>query len=217
MEKEYVRQLERFNLRKIVNLSLTLFIIAFVLAVIISVKINENNGMIFDLSFKGLVIFIVGYIILMFLHEGIHAIGFIVFGKAKKEDVSFGVIIKQGMIYCTTKKPLLASAYKISVILPLIITGLIPLIVVIISGHFNYIFLFSLLVSGAAGDITMFNRIKRLNKNQLILDHPKAPAYYLMYEKGQEPAGFKEVTAKEEEELEKDLNKILNRKEKRER
>lgn len=211
MINEYVKQLEKFNLKKIVNFSLLLFIFSFIVSLFLSYFVNDNS-LNFNITLLKIVLLILFYIALLILHEGIHAISFIIFGKAKKGDVSFGVILKHGMIYCTTKRPLTASAYKISLLTPIIFTGIIPLVIFIISGNVGYIFLFSLMVSGGAGDLIMFNRIRKYPSYQLILDHPKAPAFYLVYEKGNEPEGFIEVTEEQEKEVLEELNKIKKKK-----
>ena len=51
----------------------------------------------------------------------------------------------------------------------------------------------------------LFGLIK-LDKKQLILDHPTAPAYYIVYPEDQVPEDFREVTAEEEKELQNNMN-----------
>lgn len=182
-----------------------MFIVPAVTGIILNAAVFKNKQALTGNLGLDFLIAILVFIATLFAHEGLHALGFILFGKSGLKDIKFGVAIKQGMVYCTTKKPLTARAYSAALILPFIITGVIPFILSAVLGNIILVLVFSFAVSGAAGDLVMLSHASKLNKDQLILDHPKAPAYYLVYEEGNEPEGFYEVTDGEEAELENEM------------
>ena len=61
--------------------------------------------------------------------------------------------------------------------------------------------LFAALLSGAGGDAVMFMSVCRLKPAALVLDHPEAPAYYVLYPENELPNDFVEVTEEQEREL----------------
>ena len=94
----------------------------------------------------------------------------------------------------------------ISLLMPLIITGIIPIIIATILLDYKYILLFALMISGAAGDVVMIGKLLKFKKAKMILDHPKAPAFYLLYDENEIPEDFVEVTDAMEQEILKQIN-----------
>lgn len=207
MTEEYARQLESVKPKSIIRLSLALSFVSFILALFAAVARKGVKGLSFDISLTGILIFILGYLLLLAVHEALHAASFLIVGKVKKKEISFGANLRNGLLYCHLKTPLKPKAYAICLLVPVLLTGIIPLIVFTLIGHINYILLFSLLVSGGAGDLLMFYKVRRVPKDALISDHPYAPAFYVVYEKGREPAGFRYVTAEQEERLAREYGK----------
>lgn len=201
----YKKQLIKFDTAKIINLSLLMFLIPLIISSLLNILVfgsNKTTG----IWYVDFIIYVISGVMLIVLHELLHALGFIVFGKASTKEVKFGVAPKQGMVFCTCSKPMPAKAYLLALVIPVIVTGIIPLIIVTIVGNFFWIVLFSIMVSGGAGDLVMLNRVRKHNKEQLIMDHPKAPAYYLVYEQGKEPADFVEATEEMEKQIEEEMN-----------
>ena len=135
-------------------------------------------------------------------HEGIHALSAIIVGKCKKSDVSFGVKFKEGILYCHCEKPMKGGAYCVMLVMPLIVTGLIPYAVCVAAGGLLQIAVFAFMISGAAGDIVMLaGMLKNKDYKRMIKDHPKATAYFVLYDETSLPADFTETTEEEENEL----------------
>lgn len=194
------KQLKTFSVKKMNILSVAMALIC--LAAALPLNLLVFHGSLRDHAVISMVAMFVGYIILIIAHEAIHALAALIFTKAKPKDIEFGAIWAQLMFYCHVKKPMTAREYRAVLIMPLIFTGILPLIAVTVWGNPYLVLLFSLLVSGAAGDVVMFRETLRYPKTQLIEDHPKAPAYYLLFEEGAElPPDFKEVTDEQEQEL----------------
>ncbi|MBO7156653.1 MAG: DUF3267 domain-containing protein, partial [Clostridia bacterium] len=90
-----------------------------------------------------------------------------------------------------------------SLLMPLIITGILPWIIVTVFLNPVYSILFATLISGAGGDVSMLLELKKHTKAVMIKDHPFAPAFYALYKEEEFPAGLKEPTENDENELQK--------------
>ncbi|HHU43273.1 MAG: DUF3267 domain-containing protein [Bacillota bacterium] len=196
---EYKKQIVAFDAANIINLSLVMFLLSYTLFSILNIFVFDFRSAVTGKFFIDLIVVIALGFLFVIVHELLHALGFIIFGKAKPSDIKFGVVPKHGMVYCSCKKPMPKKAYMLALIFPVILTGLIPIIFVTIWGNLIWIFLFAVMVSGGAGDLMMFKSLTKYDKDQLIMDHPNAPAYYLLYPKGQEPEGFVEATPEQEQ------------------
>lgn len=196
----YKKQLKSFNLNTIMTTSFLMFIVPFVVFAIINFALKRQL-LLTDKVYLDVIISIVMLAALLVFHELIHALGAILFGKLSVKDIKFGANLKQAMLYCHMKKPMKVNAYRASILLPVIVTGIIPLIISAIFGNIFLVAVFSLMVSGGAADIIMFFSLAQIDKDTLVEDHPKAPAYYLLYKEGSEPKDFVECTKEMEEEL----------------
>lgn len=175
------KQLISINLKKANVLSAIMLIasnvISFVLKMMVFKKWNYGLG---EWDYLLVILLcIIGFVV----HEGIHAIAFLLSG-ASKSSIKFGAIPKKMILYCTTTKPLSPKRYKIALISPLIVLGLIPLVISIVLLNYPYCFLFTLMISGAAGDVLMFLELLKHRDAKLVIDHPTEPAFYLIYDKG---------------------------------
>ena len=88
------------------------------------------------------------------------------------KSVKFGVLWKMLTPYAHCKEPLKIKHYKIAVLAPLVLVGLLPALVGVILGD-AILTIFGILMSGsAAGDIMIYNIIKKENPEDYVQDHP---------------------------------------------
>lgn len=193
----YKKQLVSIDLKPAAALQLVLLITFCAVGAIVNSVIGKGWSLAW---WWGILLLIAGYLVLLVLHEGVHAIGFLVAG-AKPKDIHFGLIPKQMMAYCGCNAPLKIGGYRFALVLPFLLVGLIPWAVSVVYGNVYLVVLFSLLVAGAAGDLLMLGLLARYGRKQLILDHPEAPAFYLLYPADALPEGFVEATPEQELEL----------------
>ncbi len=200
------KQLKSFNIRTFTCVSVVLLLVPPAATLPINVLVFKHS-LTQDFFFYALIM-IVGYILTIPVHEGLHALAAIVFGKISPKNIKFGMIKEQMMFYCHCDGCMEAYRYRAMLLTPLFLTGIFPLIAVTIWGHPLLIILFSMSISGCAGDLVMYFETFKYNRNQLIEDHPSAPAYYLVYRDNDIlPKDFHEVTEEDEEELIKSLKK----------
>lgn len=129
-------------------------------------------GFVWDITLIGFVkvygICFIGII----LHELIHGIAFIIFGKAKLLEVKFGVLWKSFTPYAHCKIPLKLKAYRIALLAPVIITGFIPLIIALFIDSLALVIVAAFLITAGAGDWIMYKLLKPFPANAKIIDHP---------------------------------------------
>lgn len=192
------KQLVAFEIRKINAAALVMFAVPLAISEVLRFTVFKDR--LWNLEWWDIIVIIAGYFVLIAAHEALHALAMIVSG-AKPSTVRFGFIPKQLMFYCTTATPLTRNRYFFVLLLPVLLTGIIPWIAATVWLNFPYVFLFSALISGAGGDAVMLSSVARLKKSMLILDHPEAPAYYILYPENELPDDFVEVTEEQESDL----------------
>lgn len=202
---DYKKELKIFNLNKIASLSILLFAVCFVAGALVNLLAFRRPLLLTDKVYWDIVITLVLMSGGIVIHEGIHALGAMIFGKCKKENISFGFIPRQLMFYCHAEKPMTASAYTLMLLLPVVVTGFIPFILSVCLGNIFLVVAFAMLISGGAGDLIMAASLRKIPASALLLDHPKAPAYYLLYKSDALPENFNEVTPEQEEALLKSI------------
>ena len=155
---------------KKMNQQATIFIIAIAL---ISVALYYSIwGFTWDLSVMAFLKFSLFNFIGIIIHELIHAIAFIVIGKAKISDIKFGFIWKHLTPYAHCKVQLSMRAYKISILLPVIITGFIPLIIGFSMNNLLTVLVSAFLIAGGIGDWIVYRKLRPFTNNAVVIDHP---------------------------------------------
>ena len=124
--------------------------------------------------------FIAAFILGSFLHEVLHAVGFLIFGKLKISQVKIGIIWKFITPYAHCRVPLKASVYRIALLLPAVLLGIIPSIVAIIIGKSWLLIYGTIFTVLAGGDILIFWIIKKVKSNELVKDHPEQCGCYII-------------------------------------
>ncbi len=110
---------------------------------------------------------------LILAHEGIHGIGWWLFGRVPIQHLTFGFQWKTLSPYCHAKAPMTVQGYRLGVILPALITGLLPLLVGTFSGDGLWAMLGAMLLAGAVGDFYVVWITRAIPADSKVLDHPK--------------------------------------------
>jgi len=115
---------------------------------------------------------VVSIVLAIVVHELIHGIIFALYAPNGFRSVSFGFNSKIGAFYCHCKEPIRVKYYRRAGMAPLIILGLIPLIFGFITGVGWFKTFGLILTIGGFGDLLVFIKLMKIDKNLLILDHP---------------------------------------------
>lgn len=142
----------------------------------------EFNNLVTRAMFPVLLFFI-GIII----HEFVHGIFFAKYAEKGWKSVKFGVMWKMLTPYAHCKEPLKIKEYKVALLAPLIVVGIIPAILGIVFG-IGLLTIFGIILSGgAAGDLMVYDLIKKENPEDYVQDHPsEAGCWIYRKEKSEE-------------------------------
>lgn len=173
------------NMEKLATANFVWSIILSVLFVTLNILVHRKFD--FHFHFLDLIfytfLFFIGYVILIVLHEGFHLLGFILFGKAKLHELDYGINLKLGVAYATTKKPLLNKEMKKALLLPFWTTGVIPTVIGFMLGSNLIVLLGAWLIAGAIGDFYMYKELRKYPKDCFVKDDPQLPKLYVFCSK----------------------------------
>ncbi len=124
--------------------------------------------------------FITAFIMGTFLHEVLHAIGFLIFGKIKIKQVQIGIKWKYLTPFAHCRIPLKTSVYRIALLLPAIILGIVPSIIALIFGK-SWLLIYGILFTVlAGGDFLVLWIIRKVRSDALVKDHPERCGCYVV-------------------------------------
>ena len=111
-------------------------------------------------------------IVLLPVHEALHALGLSVFARVSWSDVRFGVMWRALMPYCHCTVPISVSAYRRMALLPLWITGASSLTALLTFPTDGLGFLAGVAVAACVGDVWIVAKLGRFADNLLVQDSP---------------------------------------------
>ena len=116
-----------------------------------------------------ILIFVIGIV----LHELIHAISWVTFAKIPFSKIKFGFNLRSLSPYAHCGEPVTAKVYRIALLTPAIILGIIPISISFVSGSVWFFVAGLLFTVTACGDFLIFWLIRKVKNNQLVADHPE--------------------------------------------
>jgi hypothetical protein len=133
---------------------------------------NSSTALSINFTLWNIVIGLLILFALSIMHELLHAIGFLIFGKVNWSDIAFGVKWKSLTPYGYCKIPVKAIVYSIALILPTILLGVIPLTIgLLIKAKYLYL-IGTLMIVGGFGDMIVVWMIRAVPKERMLIDHP---------------------------------------------
>ena len=138
-----------------------------------------KSGNIIFRAFIPLIALFLGIII----HELIHGVFFAKYAERGFKSIKFGILWKTLTPYCHCKEPLKIKEYIVALLAPLIILGILPAIIGLSIGNIALL-IFGIFFSGAAaGDIMIYQLIKKENPEDYVQDHPSEAGYFIFRKK----------------------------------
>lgn len=111
-------------------------------------------------------------IVLVIVHEGVHAIAWKVTSGLAWSQFKFGIDAKSLSPYCHATAPMDIQAYRIGGGAPLVVVGVVPFIYALAVGRALWAFLSAVLISAAVGDIYVLWSLRQVPAGSLCADHP---------------------------------------------
>ncbi len=125
------------------------------------------------LFFARLFLFVVAYLVGVVIHELLHVVGMIIFGRVSLKSISYGHRLSEGVVYVHSKDPMSARAYRGVLMLPGIVTGLVPAIIGIVVGSFWITFYGWVMMASAVGDLAVLRLMRDVPPQVRVQDHPE--------------------------------------------
>ena len=164
--------------------SLYVNIFSFVFAAIIAVLFVVPFFLVMPISLEDSVadFSLLGFLLALLLgticHEAIHGIVFARYAKEGFKSLKFGVLWKALAPYCHCKEYIQVKAYRLVLLMPSIILGVIPIIFAYIIGNAIILVFGSAMLMGGAGDFIIYWMLRKLDKRDMVLDHPEKIGFY---------------------------------------
>lgn len=107
------------------------------------------------------------------LHELLHGLGWVFFTRNKFRSLRFGFMVREMAPYAHCVEALPVFGYRIGILLPAIVLGVVPALIGIINGSFSSLCYGMLFTWAASGDLIMFWTIRKLKPGTMVMDHPE--------------------------------------------
>lgn len=142
----------------------------------IEIEITFKDGWFSIVEMVGIFIIPVGGIV---LHEFIHGISWHYFGKKPWSTIKFGVNWKRLTPYTHCTELLTIRAYRLGIMIPGLVMGVIPVIVAFINGIDWLAILGAFFILSSASDFLVLFLLRNIPENYLAEDHPTKAGCYV--------------------------------------
>jgi len=106
------------------------------------------------------------------VHEGLHALAWMLAGGVKFNEIRFGFDVRNLAPYAHARTDMTARAYRVGVLTPGIVLGVIPCIVGIATGDGLLTLFGAIMLSAAIGDLYVYWIIREVPGDAQVRDHP---------------------------------------------
>lgn len=163
------------NLEKLTKTTLLVTFISSLVVIVIHYLINPWSHFSIGIFISSFFLVGIYYIILIFLHEICHLIGFIIFCGAPLSSLKIGLDLKSGVAYATTSHFMRNKDIRKALLLPFWLTGFLPFVIAIYYNHLPLSIVSTWLIVGALGDFQMYNKIRKIDSTFYIQDDAEKP------------------------------------------
>ncbi|HZG79368.1 MAG TPA: DUF3267 domain-containing protein [Brevibacillus sp.] len=131
----------------------------------------------FSITLPDLLFFIVLIVVGIVIHEILHGLGFYLSGKVAWSDIRFGVVWTKMIFYACCLRPLPISNYRLAVLLPGLLLGIIPYCVALYAQSLFWYSWSIIMILGAFGDGYILWTLRKFGKETRIADDTDAIGY----------------------------------------
>ena len=124
-------------------------------------------------SIYGVFLVLFVFLISVVIHEGLHAVGFRFAGGVPLSRIKFGFNWKGMVPYAHCQEPLRTSAYRLAVLLPGLLLGIIPGLLGVALRLPILVMWATLMLLAAGGDAAVLWAVRKVPRTAYVLDHPK--------------------------------------------
>ena len=121
-------------------------------------------------------------VVLLVVHELIHAFFYGIYAKNGFKSIKFGADLKHFAVYVANLDVMRTDKFIIGLIMPMIIVRVIPSIIAIFIGNMNVLLFGITFVSAAGGDLYYFSKVRKNSKNTWIHNSVEMDMQLVLYE-----------------------------------
>lgn len=124
---------------------------------------------------------LIGCLIALFVvHEALHGLAAMAWGKIPFKSLHFGINVRLMAFYCHADKPMTLSAYRAFALLPLIVTTPAAALNLSINPAIWSVLLLCATFAGGAGDVMVFFKARRYDNDTWIQDHRSNIGFHIL-------------------------------------
>lgn len=109
----------------------------------------------------------------MIVHELLHALGWSIFGNKPLRGVKLGFQLRTLTPYAACSGPIVARAYRLGVLTPMVVLGALPALLGLVTGSLWLVLFGMLFLSFAGGDFLIIWLLRGVPPGSLVEDHPE--------------------------------------------
>ena len=135
-----------------------------------------------SLSFQGtggFLLFLAVLVVGIVVHEGLHALGWILFAGQARDTIKFG--FKQLTPYAHARQPMPITGYRLAILLPGLLLGIVPALVAIATGSTFLLAVGVFFTFTAGGDFLILWLLRRVPRSARVQDHPERVGCYVYH------------------------------------
>jgi hypothetical protein len=122
---------------------------------------------------SGLLLLAVAYVVSVVIHEALHVVGMLAFGRVPPKSISWGHRLSEGIVYVHTSDAMSTRAYRGVLALPGLALGVLPVLVGWATGSWWITIYGWLMTTSAVGDLAVLHLIRDLPAEAPVRDHPR--------------------------------------------
>lgn len=135
-----------------------------------------------DVVFGRLVVFLLGFFLLIVVHEMLHGLTWQLLSKAGRGSVEYGVKWKALTPYAHLRQPIGLSAYRWGAAMPGLVLGVLPMLAGLAVGNGTIFVIGIFMLTAASGDILILWMLRKDPGDLLVEDHPENAGCFLLME-----------------------------------
>jgi hypothetical protein len=159
----------RPDFKKVTVISSLAAIAIIVLGILIQLLVWKDTS--FSIDFVLIIIFLAAYIAGLMLHELIHALAMRMISGVSFSNIQFGFNKRYLSPYTYCNKIVPVRGFRIGLLLPVLITGVLPMIIGIATNTLVITLIGGLLTASGVGDIIGFCHLVKLPGDALLYDY----------------------------------------------
>lgn len=106
-------------------------------------------------------------------HEALHLGAMIVVGGVPPSSLRFGMRLSEGVLYVHTSRPMSAWAYRVVLVTPALVLGIVPTVLGTFYGWGWPVAYGFVMLASALGDFAVLHLIRHVDARTPVRDHPK--------------------------------------------